>query len=152
MKINYNPTNRILAVLIAMVSTTLVFIGCVSEINEDFSPFSADPLHPFETVMDHGTYIKDNFTDYDECARCHGSDLRGVDNGIITLYGENDRSCFQCHNVQNHGFRMVDAASEHPQILRDNGYDRSSCYPCHTPPGVQLAVNFAGSCSNAACH
>ncbi len=152
MKLKHNPATRITSVLAILFAMVFSFSGCVSDIDKEFSPFSADPLHPFVTIMDHGDYLNDDSNNYDECSQCHGVDMRGVDNGVFTNNGEKDRSCFKCHNVQNHGSGMVDAASEHPQFLRNSNYDRSACYTCHTRPGTVVEVEFAGSCSNASCH
>ena len=152
MKSKNKLSKGILIGLVAALAVTFSLSGCGSVIDGDFSPFSADSHHPFESTVDHGGYLKDNSYGFDECTACHGADLKGVDNGAFTADGEKDRSCYKCHKSQNHGIGMVKARIEHPQYMRDNNWDLSLCYTCHSNPAGATGIDFGGSCSNNACH
>ena len=128
----------------------ICIIGCGSVPDGGFTPFTGSGYHPFGEDRQHGEYIRQNPDNLAECAECHGSDLHGVDNGVV-VNGENDRSCYKCHQAEHHiiGF---DDATQHPAYLTQHGWDLTDCYVCHANAGVNVGIDFGGSCRRPGCH
>ena len=136
--------------LIAVTMIVFLMLGCGNEENPDFVPFGARPgYHPFGEVQNHGDYVVSAQYDFDECTDCHGEDLAGQQIGSD---GETVRSCYECHSSENHLIGFDDARSDHPAYIRQNNWDLSTCYNCHTNLPQVGGIQFGGSCSSFSCH
>ena len=140
-----------LLALAGLMITAIWLSGCGSDLDADFEPFSTGAgFHPFEEIEDHGAYLASNMDNLSKCMECHGSDLRGIDNGVVTKNGEKDRSCYECHNSDNHQVMFDSARRDHRPYLREHGWDLNTCYTCHTNTTSEAEFSFGGSCGK--CH
>ena len=144
-----NRDNSLLRTALSGLLLLLVLGGCGSVPDKSFQPFEADSHHPFDNSGEHGEYLNANGMELTECMSCHGTDLRGVDNGVVSSNGEKDRSCYKCHNRDSHLFLFTGPWSDHNDYLTQNNWDLQSCYKCHTNTETEGFV-FGGSCDQ--CH
>ncbi len=126
--------------------------GCGSVPDGDFSPFTSSGYHPFaedeKGLENHAQYLKANNGSFSECTACHGENLRGVDNGVVETDGEKDRSCYRCHNSNNH----FTFNGSHTTYMQENNWDMQSCYLCHNNSESDQELAMGKSCSNSDCH
>ncbi len=88
----------------------------------------------------HTTFLRAKNYDNSSCKICHGDDLQGGTTGI---------SCNKCHADYPHEPDWIGGgANAHSTILRDKGYDMSTCKNCH---GEDLQGGTSGVSCNK-CH
>jgi len=145
---------KVLVSLTSILIMSVFIIGCGVEENEAFEGLGGGNYHPFESpaVANHGLYLTalPDSTVYilNECTECHGEDL-----------DEDGKSCFSCHNEDNHPGLMgnVEAEDEHGDYFQATGWNMNECVFCHwlepivyepeNPP-----IDFGGDCSTSGCH
>jgi predicted CxxxxCH...CXXCH cytochrome family protein len=136
---SFSNIKTIWTVCILLPVIMLAFIGCESEVNEDFEGFGS--THPFNDTEDHGSYLSEQEFNFTLCSSCHGNDLQGN--------GEEDKNCFACHNSTEHpGSFSGIASSEHQGFLRSEDWDIGQCQNCH---GNDFGGTIFGSACNT-CH
>lgn len=136
--------NIILTLL--LITASIAIIGCESEIDDNFVPFSEREIgyHPFtEPAADnHAAFMDSIDYDFNQCVACHGENLNNPES----------RSCYNCHNDDNHIVFFSDAEDDHPGYLQTHSWDIASCMNCHNAGQdfIPEAIFFGPACQT--CH
>ena len=138
---------------IFMFAICLTFItGCGSVRDGDYEPVSVQGHHPFESTEMHGMYVSASIDKLNECTECHGEDLDGINNGVISSNGKKDRSCYKCHNSDNHPVEFSGDSTDHTGYFQTNNWNMKSCYTCHSNTEAEDVLSLGGSCNSGQCH
>jgi predicted CxxxxCH...CXXCH cytochrome family protein len=142
-------------VFISIIGITLLIDGC-SKLQENITQPQALSIHSkgiddTSSASFHGTVLKANNFNLDECKKCHAANFQG---GITNV------SCYNCHNFPHqpgiadttspdfHGkflfanhFVMDECQKCHGNDFSGNGSDKLNCKNCHTQTTGPLACN-----------
>lgn len=141
-----------------LISTLLLigFYGCGSVKDGDYSYSTTPGFHPFgeseDDLTKHADYLRSGDHSLSECTKCHGADLRGEDNGAEDDEDENDRSCYECHNSNNHLVEFNGSSRDHESYMVEHNWNMDACFVCHSTFATDQRVSLGGSCSNSSCH
>jgi predicted CxxxxCH...CXXCH cytochrome family protein len=100
----------------------------------------------------HGTYLKSNGWQTNECKACHGSTFTG---------GTSGRSCYKCHpsyphpagfaNGKNYGTSGLTSGTTHGSYMYTMNYPYASCQMCHGSAYSGGAIANV-TCMRSGCH
>jgi len=125
-----------ISILLAGLVVLIFAAGC----SEKQSPVEVT-THPVQwneqtSMLFHGAKVVEN-NDFTACQQCHGS--------ALTAGGESGVACADCHNSG-----QVESVQNHPQRVKDLGWDLASCRVCHG--NDYEGKGASASCVGSGCH
>jgi len=128
--------SRFVSICLAWSLTMVLLVACSTEKSPTEVQTHPVGWNEMESPVFHGIKVVDSRS-YQSCESCHGEGLAAG--------GESGIACTDCHNSG-----AVESPIQHPQRVRNLGWDLENCTVCHGED--YTGRDASANCTTSGCH